>query len=63
MSKKVNRKFVLVGDTARANLASYPGPFTRAVRAGREIRAWLPVVPACVEFYWNPGKIVFFGIF
>ena len=21
-------------------LASYPGPFTRAVRAGREIRAW-----------------------
>ena len=22
------------------HLASYPGPFTRAVRAGREIRAW-----------------------
>ena len=22
------------------SLASYPGPFTRAVRAGREIRAW-----------------------
>ena len=21
-------------------IASYPGPFTRAVRAGREIRAW-----------------------
>ena len=23
----------------------------------------VPVVRACVEFYWNPGKIVFFGIF
>ena len=23
----------------------------------------VPVVHACVKFYWNPGKIVFFGIF
>ena len=23
----------------------------------------VPVVRACVEFYWNLGKIVFFGIF
>ena len=23
----------------------------------------IPVVRACVKFYWNPGKIVFFGIF
>ena len=22
-----------------------------------------PVVRACVEFYWNPGKIVFFGVY
>ena len=43
-------------------LASYPGPFTRAVRAGRD-KGLVPVVRACVKFYWNPGKIVFFGIF
>ena len=41
-------------------VASYPGPFTRAVRAGKGL---VPVVRACVKFYWNPGKIVFFGIF
>ena len=23
----------------------------------------VPVVRACVKFYWNPGKIVLFGIF
>ena len=40
-------------------LASYPGPFTRAVRAGREINLFI----FCVKFYWNPGKIVIFGIF
>ena len=49
---------------ARCGLASYPGPFTRAVRAAWERdKGLVPVVRACVEFYWNPGKIVFFGIF
>ena len=47
----------------RLLLTSYPGPFTRAVRAGREIRGLVRVVRACVKFYWNPGKIVIFGIF
>ena len=27
-------------DIHNRTLASYPGPFTRAARAGREIRAW-----------------------
>ena len=44
----------------RKVLVINPGPYTRAVRAGREI---VPVVRACVEFYWSPGKIVFFGIY
>ena len=41
-------------------LASYPGPYIRARCALGDL---VQVVRACVEFYWNPGKIVFFGIF
>ena len=48
---------------SNAILASYPGPFTaRGARWERD-KGPVPVVRACVEFYWNPGKIVFFGIF
>ena len=45
-------------------LASYPPrPFyARGARWERD-KGLVPVVRACVEFYWNPGKIVFFGIF
>ena len=30
-----------------AEVALYPGPFTRVVRAGREKRTWYPSVCAC----------------
>ena len=40
-----------------------PRPFyARGARWERD-KGLVPVVRACVEFYWNPGKIVFFGIF
>ena len=40
-----------------------PRPFyARSARWERD-KGLVPVVRACVEFYWNPGKIVFFGIF
>ena len=46
---------------ARASLV--PRPFyARGARWERD-KGLVPVVRACVEFYWNPGKIVFFGIF
>ena len=38
-------------------------PFNaRGARWERD-KGLVPVIRACVEFYWNPGKIVFFGIF
>ena len=40
-----------------------PRPFyARGARWERD-KGLVPVVRACVKFYWNPGKIVFFGIF
>ena len=45
------------------NLALYPGPFTRAVCAGREIMAWYQSFAHAHNFTWMTGKIVFFGIF
>ena len=40
-----------------------PRPFNaRGARWERD-KGLVPVVRACVKFYWNPGKIVFFGIF
>ena len=40
-----------------------PRPFyARGARWERD-KGLVPVVRACVEFYLNPGKIVFFGIF
>ena len=36
--------------------------YARSARWERD-KGLVPVVRACVEFYWNPGKIVFFGIF
>ena len=43
--------------------ALVPRPFyARGARWERD-KGLVPVVRACVEFYWNPGKIVFFGIF
>ena len=40
-----------------------PRPFNaRGARWERD-KGLVPVVHACVKFYWNPGKIVFFGIF
>ena len=35
--------------------------YARGARCERD-KGLVPVVRACVEFYWNPGKIVFFGI-
>ena len=44
-------------------LSLVPRPFyARGARWERD-KGLVPVVRACVEFYWNPGKIVFFGIF
>ena len=40
-----------------------PRPFhARSARWERD-KGLVPVVRACVKFYWNPGKIVIFGIF
>ena len=36
--------------------------YARGARWERD-KGLVPVIRACVEFYWNPGKIVFFGIF
>ena len=37
-----------------------PRPFyARGARWERD-KGLVPVVRACVEFYWNPGKIVFY---
>ena len=36
--------------------------YARGARWERD-KDLVPVVRACVKFYWNPGKIVFFGIF
>ena len=53
-----SRKTVKVGRES----SLVPRPFyARTVRWERD-KGLVPVVRACVEFYWNPGKIVFFGI-
>ena len=36
--------------------------YARSARWERD-KGLVPVIRACVEFYRNPGKIVFFGIF
>ena len=36
--------------------------YARGARWERD-KGLVPVVRACVKFYWNPGKIVIFGIF
>ena len=43
-------------------VASYPGPYVRG-RTGERDKGLVPVVRACVEFYQDSSKIVFFGIF
>ena len=44
-------------------LASYTGPFTCTVHAGREKKAWYQSFVHALNFTWIPCKIVFFGIF
>ena len=47
----------------RVGTSLVPRPlYARSARWERD-KGLVPVVRACVEFYWNPGKIVFFGIF
>ena len=57
----------VVTDTFFSEVVSSPSlvprPFyARRARWERD-KGLVPVIRACVEFYWNPGKIVFFGIF
>ena len=59
---------MLVGIIMLVRIASKDGSslvprplYARGARWERE--GLVPVFRACVEFYWNPGKIVFFGIF
>ena len=39
-----------------------PRPFYARGAHWERDKGLVPVVRACVKFYWNPGKIVFFGI-
>ena len=45
------------------DLASYLGSFMRAGALGERDKDLVQVVRACVEFYQDSSKIVFFGIF
>ena len=62
---KTSRSESLGGGPVQAGIkrSLVPRPFyARGARWERD-KGLVPVVRACVEFYWNPGKIVFFGIF
>ena len=64
-AKRLHENFY--GDSDLVGVASYVRtylwPFyARGARWERE-KGLVPVVRACVEFYWDPSKIVFFGVY
>ena len=61
--RKERLKKMVANHSAEARPSLVPRPFyARGARWERD-KGLVPVVRACVNFYWNPGKIVFFGIF
>ena len=54
---------IMLNNRVGTGLSLVPRPFyARGARWERD-KGLVPVVRACVQFYWNPGKIVIFGIF
>ena len=51
------------GRCCRGGSSLVPRPFYACGARWERDKGLVPVFRACVKFYWNPGKIVFFDIF